>query len=138
VNAGRADEAPSPAAEPAAAAEVAAKPDPQPESTADPFAPSDPEASEGPKGSSLSVEERLREAQRASRKGHHKSAIRKARAVLKAEAKPNQIMQAYQIMATSSCALGKVAGAREAASHLDKPALVAVRAACKEDGVAIK
>jgi predicted house-cleaning NTP pyrophosphatase (Maf/HAM1 superfamily) len=89
-------------------------------------------------GSSLSVEDRMREAQRASRKGHHKSAIRKARTLLKAEPKPGQVMQAYQIIATSSCALGKVAGAREAASHLDKPALAAVRAACKKDGVAIE
>lgn len=80
----------------------------------------------------------MREAQRASRKGHHKAAIRKARAVLKAEANPDQVMQAYRIIATSSCALGKVAPAREAASHLDKPARTAVRAACKKDGVAIE
>jgi predicted house-cleaning NTP pyrophosphatase (Maf/HAM1 superfamily) len=89
-------------------------------------------------GSWVSAEDRMREAQRASRKGHHKSAIRKARAVLKAEPKPGQVMQAYQIIATSSCALGKVAGAREAASHLDKPARAAVRAACKKDGLTIE
>jgi serine/threonine protein kinase len=136
------DEARSPTAKPAATAKIAARPETEPESSADPFAPSEPEASEGsmgsPTGSSSSVEDRMREAQRASRKGHHKSAIRKARAVLKAEPKPGQVMQAYQIIATSSCALGKVAGAREAASHLDKPALAAVRAACKKDGVAIE
>jgi hypothetical protein len=136
------DKARSPTAKPAATAKIAARPETEPESSADPFAPSEPEASEGsmgsPTGSSSSVEDRMREAQRASRKGHHKSAIRKARAVLKAEPKPGQVMQAYQIIATSSCALGKVAGAREAASHLDKPALAVVRAACKKDGVAIK
>jgi len=136
------DEARSPTAEPAATAEVAARPATEPESAADPFAPSEPEASQGskgsPTGSSSSVEDRMREAQQASRKGQHKSAIRKARAVLKAEPKPGQVMQAYQIIATSSCALGKVAGAREAASHLDKPARAAVRAACKKDGVAIE
>jgi predicted house-cleaning NTP pyrophosphatase (Maf/HAM1 superfamily) len=86
----------------------------------------------------LSVEDRMREAQQASRKRQHKSAIRKARAVLKAEPKPAQVMQAYQIIATSSCALGKAAGAREAASHLDRPTLAAVRAACKKEGVAIE
>jgi hypothetical protein len=80
----------------------------------------------------------MREAQRSSRKGHHKSAIRQARAVLKAEPKPGQVMQAYQIIATSSCALGKVASVRDAASHLDKRALAAVRAACKKDGVVIE
>jgi hypothetical protein len=136
------DEARSPTAKPAATAKIAARPETEPESSADPFAPSEPEATEGsmgsPTGSFSSVEDRMREAQRASRKGHHKSAIRKARAVLKAEPKPGQVMQAYQIIATSSCALGKVAGAREAASHLDKPALAAVRAACKKDGVAIE
>jgi serine/threonine-protein kinase len=132
------DEPRSPTAEPAAAAQVAARSETEPASEADPFAPSEPGASEGSTGSSLSVEDRMREAQRASRKGHHKPAIRKARAVLKAEPKPGQVMQAYQIIATSSCALGKVAAAREAASHLDKPALAAVRAACKKDGVAIE
>jgi serine/threonine-protein kinase len=132
------DEARSPTPEPAATAEVAARSETEPASAADPFAPSEPEASEGATGSSLSVEDRMREAQRASRKGHHKPAIRKARAVLKAEPKPGQVMQAYQIIATSSCALGKVAAAREAASHLDRPALAAVRAACKKDGVAIE
>ncbi len=136
------DEARSPADKPAATAEVAARPETEPESSADPFAPSEPETSEGsmgsPTGSSSSVEDRMREAQRALGRGHHKSAIRKARAVLKAEPKPGLVMQAYQIIATSSCALGKVAGAREAASHLDKPALAAVRAACKKDGVAIE
>jgi serine/threonine-protein kinase len=138
VNSPGSDEARSPTAEPAATAEVAARPATEPESAADPFAPSKSEVSERPMGSSLSVEDRMREAQRASRKGHHKSAIRKARTLLKAEPKPGQVMQAYQIIATSSCALGKVAGAREAASHLDKPALAAVRAACKKDGVAIE
>ena len=132
------DEAHSPAAVPAATAEVAARPETEPESTADPSAPSEPEASEGSKGSSLSVEDRMGEAQRAAGKGHHKSAIHKARAVLKAEPNPAQVMQAYQIIATSSCALGRVASARYAASHLDKPTRVAVRAACKKDGVAIE
>jgi hypothetical protein len=80
----------------------------------------------------------MRAAQRASRKGHHKSAIRKARDVLKAEPNPGQAMQAYRIIATSSCALGRVAVAREAASHLDQPALAAVKAACMQDGVAIE
>lgn len=132
----------SPTGEPATTAEVATKAETEPESAADPFAPSEPEASEGakgsPKGSSLSVEDRVREAQRASHKSNHKSAIRKARAVLKAEPKPAQVVQAYQIIATSSCALGKVAAAREAASHLDKPARAAVKSACKKDGVAIE
>ena len=128
------DEARSPTAEPAATAEVAARRETEPESTADPF-----EGSMGsPTGSSSSVEDRMREAQQASRKGHHKAALRKARAVLKAEPKPGLVMRAYQIIATSSCALGKVAGAREAASHLDKPALAAARAACKKDGVTIE
>lgn len=86
----------------------------------------------------MSVEDRMGEAQRAAGKGHHKSAIHKARAVLKAEPNPTQVMQAYQIIATSSCALGRVASARYAASHLDKPTRVAVRAACKKDGVAIE
>jgi predicted house-cleaning NTP pyrophosphatase (Maf/HAM1 superfamily) len=86
----------------------------------------------------VSVEDRLREAQRASRTGHHKSAIRKARAVLKADPKPGQVMQAYQVIATSSCALGKIAAVRDAATHLDKRALATVRAACKKDGVTIE
>jgi serine/threonine protein kinase len=132
------DEARPPTAEPAATAEVAAKPEAEPESAADPFEPSEPEAAAGSAGTSLSVEDRMREAQQASRKRQHKSAIRKARAVLKAEPKPAQVMQAYQIIATSSCALGKAAGAREAASHLDRPTLAAVRAACKKEGVAIE
>jgi serine/threonine protein kinase len=134
VSARGSDEPRSPTAEPAATAEVIARRETEPESAADPF-----EGSMGsPTGSSLSVEDRMREAQRASRTGHHKSAIRKARAVLKAEPKPGLVMQAYQIIATSSCALGKVAGAREAASHLGKQALAAVRAACKKDGVRIE
>jgi serine/threonine-protein kinase len=123
------DEARAATAEPAATAVVAARRETERESAADPFE---------DMGSWLSVEDRMREAQRASRTGHHKSALRKARAVLKAELKPGQVMQAYQIIATSSCALGKVASAREAASHLDKPARAAVRAACKKDGVTIE
>lgn len=83
------DEARSPTAEPAATAEVAARRETEQESAADPF--------EESMASSLSVEDRMHEAQRASRKGHHKSALRKARAVLKAEPKPGQVMQAYQI-----------------------------------------
>ena len=142
VSAQASDEAPSPTAEPTHTPEVTARPETELELAAEPSAPSEPEASEGAAGSrtdsSLSVEDRMRQAQRASRKGHHKSAIRKARGVLKAEPKPEQVVRAYRIIATSSCALGKTAAAREAASHLDKPALAAVRAACKKDGVAIE
>lgn len=69
VNSRVSDQARSPTAESAATAEVAARPATEPESKANLFAPSEFEASEGSMGSSLSVEDRLREAQRASRKG---------------------------------------------------------------------
>ena len=87
------DEARSPTAGPAATAEVAARPEIEAKSK---LAPSEPEASEGSMGSSVSVEDRMREAQRALGNGHHKSAIRKARAVLRAEPRPGLVMQAYR------------------------------------------
>lgn len=139
ANAQVSDEAPASTAEPAATADVAPTAAAEPESSVHPAAPSEAEASEEPKDSpSVSVEDCMRQAQRASRKGHHKAAIRKARAVLEAEPEPGHVIQAYQIIAMSSCALGKVDSAREAASHLRKAALAVVKAACKKDGVALK
>lgn len=71
-------------------------------------------------------------------RGHHTAAIGKAQAVLKAKPKPAQVVQAYEIIATCSCALGQADTAREAASHLSDTRRELVKAVCKRNGVTIE
>ena len=80
----------------------------------------------------------MREAQYAWMRGHYAAAISKAHSALKAEPKPAQAVQAYEIIATCSCAIGEAGAAREAASHLSDTKREAVRAMCKENGVTIE
>ena len=84
------------------------------------------------------VDDLVHEAQQAWMSGYYALAISKARAVLKAEPKHAQAMQAYEIIATSSCAIGKDAAAREAASHLSDTARELVKTMCKASGVTIE
>jgi len=55
--------------------------------------------------------------------------------VLGASPKPGQAVQAYEIMATCSCALHKRERALEAASHLDASRRESVKAVCAKNGV---
>jgi outer membrane protein assembly factor BamD (BamD/ComL family) len=71
-------------------------------------------------------------------RGHHTAAISKAQSVLKAKPKPAQVVQAYEIIATCSCALGQADAAREAASHLSDTRRELVKAVCKRNGVTIE
>jgi hypothetical protein len=80
----------------------------------------------------------VREAQQAWLSGRHALAITKAKAVLKAEPNQTQALQAYQIIGSSSCAIGQVADARQAAFHLDETDRAAVKAACEKNGTAIE
>lgn len=70
--------------------------------------------------------------------GHYASAISKAQAALKAEPKPAQAVQAYELIATCACALGHADAAREAISHLGDSKREAVRAMCMKNGVSIE
>jgi hypothetical protein len=70
--------------------------------------------------------------------GHYAEAIRKAQAALKAEPKHTQAVLAYEIIATSSCAMGEPDAAREAASHLGNTERELVKTMCKASGVAIE
>jgi hypothetical protein len=122
-----AETAPSPAAETAPTAE-ADSPAPSPAAAAPEPTPPAP----------ASADDLVREAQQAWMRGHHALAISKAQAALKAEPKRAQAMQAYQIIGSSSCAIGEAADAREAASHLDETMREMVRAACKRNGLTIE
>ena len=70
--------------------------------------------------------------------GHYALAISKARTALKAEPKHAQAVQAYEIIATSSCALGQIGAAREAALHLSGADRDLVKTMCKASGVTIE
>jgi pilus assembly protein CpaC len=83
------------------------------------------------------VEDLVREAQLAWMRGQHSTAISKANAALKAQPKPGQAFQAYEIIGTCSCALRDANAAREAASHLDLTKRNTIKAACAKNGVAI-
>jgi serine/threonine protein kinase len=80
----------------------------------------------------------VREAQQMWLRGHYGAAIGKAEAALDAEPKPAQAMQAYEIIATCSCALGRADAAREAMSHLNNTKREAVKAVCEKKGVTIE
>jgi hypothetical protein len=69
--------------------------------------------------------------------GSYALAIGKSRAALKSEPKHAQIVQAYEIIATSYCATGQAAAAREAAAHLSTTERELVKTMCKETGVTI-
>ena len=56
----------------------------------------------------------------------------------KAEPKPAQAVQAYEIIATSSCAIGQTDAAREAVSHLNDANRELVKATCAKHGVTIE
>jgi eukaryotic-like serine/threonine-protein kinase len=123
------------------APEPAAKPKPQPE--AEPPAPSkaaaEPELVPPPAPPPPpSAGDLVREAQQAWIRGHYGLAIGKAEAALEAEPKPAQAMQAYEIIATCSCALHKAAAAREAASHLSDSRREMVKTVCEKHGVTIE
>jgi serine/threonine protein kinase len=122
-----AEAAPSPTAE--------TTPTPEPEAPAPSQAAAAPEPSPPAPASAADL---VREAQQAWMRGHHAVAIGKAQAALKAEPKRAQAMQAYQIIGSSSCAIGEAADAREAASHLDETMREMVRAACERRGVTIE
>jgi len=70
--------------------------------------------------------------------GNYAVAISKARTALKSEPKHAQTVQSYEIIATSCCALGEAAAAREAASHLGTTERELVRTMCKETGLTIE
>jgi Tfp pilus assembly protein PilF len=74
----------------------------------------------------------LRDAQQAWRRHYYALAIDKARAALKAD--PGR-QGAYEIIATSACALGDVADARLAIARLDEQKRRQVRSLCEKDGV---
>ena len=137
--------APAPAAEsetapaPIAKSEttLAAKPKPQPESEP----PTSTAATAEPKPTPpapVKVDDLVREAQHAWMAGHYALAISKARAALKGEPNHAQAVQAYEIIATSSCAIGQADAAREAASHLSNTERELVRTMCKVTGVTIE
>ena len=125
----------TPAAKPETA--PAAKPSPQPES--EPPAPSAATAKPEPTPpATANVDDLVREAQHAWMSGDYALAISKARAALKAEPKHAQAVQAYEIIATSSCAIGQADAAREAVSHLSDTARELVKTMCKASGVTIE
>ena len=133
--------APATELETAPAAEIetapAAKPRPQPESEppVPSIAPAEPKPSPP---APASADDLVREAQHAWMAGHYALAISKAQAALKAEPKHAQAVQAYEIIATSSCAIGQAGTAREAASHLSDTERELVRTMCKASGVTIE
>jgi serine/threonine-protein kinase len=136
VPAAESEPAPTAKPKPQPEAETApvAKPKPQPES--EPSAPST--ASAGPAPASPTADDLVREAQRAWMRGHYAVAIDRAQAALKAEPKHAQAMQAYEIIATCSCAIGQADTAREAASHLSDTKRELVKETCEKHGVTIE
>jgi hypothetical protein len=77
----------------------------------------------------------VREAQQAWLGGQHTVAVSRAQAALNASPKPAQAMQAYEIIATCSCALRKRDTALAAASHLTTSRRELVKAVCAKNGV---
>jgi serine/threonine protein kinase len=126
---------PAPAAESAPAAAAKPKPRSESESPAPIAATAEPEPTPP---APVNVDDLVREAQYAWMRGHYTAAISKAHSALKAEPRPAQAVQAYEIIATCSCAIGAADAAREAASHLSDTKREAVRAMCKENGVTIE
>ena len=125
------ESAPAAEPEPTAPSKAAAEPEsPPPSKTAaepEPTAPSPPSAAD-----------LVREAQQARARGHHALAIGKAEEALKADPKPAQTMQAYEIIGISSCAIRDADAARAAASHLSDAKRDSVKAACEKRGVTIE
>jgi hypothetical protein len=85
-----------------------------------------------------SVEDLVREAQRAWMAGQYAAAISKAQTALKARPTYAQAMQAYEIIATSSCALGQSAAAHEATFHLSGAERELVKTMCKASEMTIE
>jgi serine/threonine-protein kinase len=125
--------APAPAAESEPA--PAAKPEPETKPPAPSTAIAEPEPTPP---APPTVDDLVREAQKAWLMGHYAVAISKAQAALKSEPKQAQAVQAYEIIATSSCAIGQADTAREAASHLSDTKRELVKAACEKHGVTIE
>ncbi|HEX7508514.1 MAG TPA: protein kinase [Polyangia bacterium] len=86
----------------------------------------------------VSVDDLVRQAQHAWMAGHYAQAISKAQTALKAQPMYAQIVQAYEIIATSSCALGLSAAAREATFHLSGAERELVKTMCKASGMTIE
>ena len=125
--------APAPAAESETA--PAAKPEPETKPQAPSTATAEPEPTPP---APPTVDDLVREAQKAWMRGHYAVAISEAQAALKSEPKQAQAVQAYEIIATSSCAIGQADTAREAASHLSDTKRELVKAACEKHGVTIE
>jgi hypothetical protein len=115
----------------------AAKPEPQPES--EPPVPSTATAEPEPTPPApANVDDLVREAQHAWMSGHYAAAIGKAQAALEAEPTHAKAVQAYEIIATCSCAIGEADAARQAASHLSDTKREMVKAMCMKNGVTIE
>ena len=97
---------------------------------------SEPAASRGTaQPAPTNVDQLVREAQQAWLGGQHAVAAGRAQAALKASPKPAQAMQAYEVIATCSCALRKRDTALAAASHLTTSRRELVKAVCAKNGV---
>jgi hypothetical protein len=133
--------APAPAAEAETAPVAKAETAPAPAAKAKPQTESEPPA---PKTAAAepeptpTVDDFVREAQHAWMAGHYAAAIGKAQSALKAEPNPAQAVQAYELIATCSCAIGKADAARVAASHLSDAKREAVKTVCEKHGVTIE
>jgi len=90
---------------------------------------------ETPPRLATSADDLVLQAQQAWLAGQLAGAIGKAEAAIKAGPKPAQLMQAYELIATCSCALHKRDGALDAASHLSNARRDMVKAACQKNGV---
>jgi serine/threonine protein kinase len=84
------------------------------------------------------VDDLVRDAQRAWMGGQNALAISRAQAALKAGPGPAQAMQAYEIIGMCSCALRDAATAREAASHVSSTRRDTIKEVCEKNGVLIK
>jgi hypothetical protein len=125
--------APAPAAKSETVLAPAAKSEPPPK--AEPPAPSAATAQPTPPAN---ADDLVREAQQAWMSGLYAAAIRKSQAALKAEPKPAQVVQAYEIIGACACAIGKTDTAREAASHLSDTKREAIKEICKKNGLTIE
>src|ERR1039457_2220609 len=127
----KAETAPVAKAETAPAPAAKAKPQPESELPA-------PRMATAESKPTPTVDDLVREAQHAWMAGHYAAAIGKAQSALKAEPTLAQAVQAYEIIATCSCAIGKADAARAAASHLSDTKREAVKAVCEKNGVTIE
>jgi hypothetical protein len=140
-----------PAAEPETAPVAGSAPEPEAapaalsEATAEPESPGPSRANDEPAlvppppvPAPPTVVDLVHEAQAMWMRGHYGAAIGKAEAALQAGPRPAQAMQAYEIIATCSCALGKADAARQAISHLNDTKREAVKAVCAKKGVTIE